>query len=138
MQCIPEEDHTWCYYLLPCFFLFDRSNKLLKLVLNVIGSCLIDSSLLLPYHTSTKYASNGLSQINAIVSLLLFLYKDNKVQKIISLFRTEIGSILQSIASLQVWFCSMHYSSKKTYLYKKIQKCVWLCFLSDLNIYAFL
>ncbi|XVF76107.1 hypothetical protein PTKIN_Ptkin13bG0239200 [Pterospermum kingtungense] len=100
--CIPEDDdYTWRYYLLPCFFLFDRSNKILKLVLNVIGSCLTDSSLSLPSHTYAKHASGSLSQINATVSLLRLMYKDVKVQKIISLFRTEIGSILQSIASLQ-------------------------------------
>ncbi|XWS56064.1 hypothetical protein CRYUN_Cryun09bG0054800 [Craigia yunnanensis] len=102
VHCIPEDDvHTWRYYLLPCFFLFDRSNKLLKLVLNVIGSFLTDSSLSLASHTSAKYATDSLSRINATVSLLLLMYKDVKVQKIISLFRTEIGSILQSIASLQ-------------------------------------
>ncbi|XWS59392.1 hypothetical protein CRYUN_Cryun08bG0117800 [Craigia yunnanensis] len=103
VHCIPEDDaRTWRYYLLPCFFLFDRSNKLLKLVLYVIGSFLTDSSLLLASHTSTQYATDSLSQINATVSLLLLMYKDVKVQKIISLYRTEIGSILQSIASLQV------------------------------------
>ncbi|XVE96298.1 hypothetical protein REPUB_Repub02eG0209100 [Reevesia pubescens] len=99
VHCISEDDvHTWRYYLLPCFFLFDRSNKLLKLVLNVIGLLLTNSSLSL---ASIKYANDSLSRINATVSLLLLMYKDVKVRKIISLFRSEIGSILQSIASLQ-------------------------------------
>ncbi|XVE75869.1 hypothetical protein DITRI_Ditri12bG0126200 [Diplodiscus trichospermus] len=102
VHCMPEDDvHSRRYYLLPCFFLFDRSKELLKLVLNVIGSFLTDSSLSLASPTSTKYATDSLSRINATVSLLLLMYKDPKVQKIISLFRTEIGSILQSIASLQ-------------------------------------
>lgn len=100
--CIPEDDvRTWRYYLLPCFFLFDRSNKVLKLVLDLIGSFLTDSNLSLPSDTSTRYATDNLSRINATISLLLLMYKDIKVQKIISLFRTEVSSILQSIASLQ-------------------------------------
>ncbi|KAA3455232.1 Armadillo-like helical [Gossypium australe] len=102
VHCIPEDDvRTWRYYLLPCFFLFDRSNKVLKLVLDVIGSFLTDSNLSLPSDTSTRYATDNLSRINATISLLLLMYKDIKVQKIISLFRTEVSSILQSIASLQ-------------------------------------
>ncbi|KHG03996.1 Testis-expressed sequence 10 [Gossypium arboreum] len=102
VHCIPEDDvRTWRYYLLPCFFLFDRSNRILKLVLDVIGSFLTDSNLSLPSDTSTRYATDSLSRINATISLLLLMYKDIKVQKIISLFRTEVSSILQSIASLQ-------------------------------------
>ncbi|XP_022766966.1 uncharacterized protein LOC111311659 isoform X2 [Durio zibethinus] len=67
--CISKDDvRTWRYHLLPCFFLFDRSNKLLGLVLNVIGSFLTASNLSIASHTSTK---------------------------------TEVGSILQRIASLQ-------------------------------------
>ncbi|KAL4340356.1 hypothetical protein GQ457_08G017540 [Hibiscus cannabinus] len=102
VHCIPEDDvQTWRYYILPCFFMFDRSSKLLKLVLDVIGSFLTDSNLSLPSDTSTRYATDNLSRINATISLLLLIYKDVKVRKIISSFRTEIGSILQSIASLQ-------------------------------------
>ncbi|TYG54114.1 hypothetical protein ES288_D09G163000v1 [Gossypium darwinii] len=102
VHCIPEDDvRTWRYYLLPCFFLFDRSNKVLKLVLDLIGSFLTDSNLSLPSDTSTRYATDNLSRINATISLLLLMYKDIKVQKIISLFRTEVSSILKSIASLQ-------------------------------------
>ncbi|KAE8676538.1 hypothetical protein F3Y22_tig00111584pilonHSYRG00081 [Hibiscus syriacus] len=62
---------------------------------------LLDSNWSLPSDTSMRHATDGCSQINATISLLLLMYKDIKVQKIISSFRTEIGSILQSIASLQ-------------------------------------
>ncbi|OMO82550.1 Armadillo-like helical [Corchorus capsularis] len=88
---------TCRYYLLPCFFLFDRSNKLLKLVLNVINSSLAE----LAPQTSSQHATDSLSQMNAIVSLLLLMYRDVKVQKVMSLLRTEIDSIVQSIATLQ-------------------------------------
>ncbi|XP_021289785.1 uncharacterized protein LOC110420739 [Herrania umbratica] len=111
VHCIPEVDgneatvsnhvQTCRYYLLPCFFLFDRSNQLVKLFLNVMGSSLTDSSLSFESHNSTQYATDSLSQMNITVSLLLLIYKDVKVQKIMSLFKTEIGSIMQSIASLQ-------------------------------------
>ncbi|XP_039026289.1 uncharacterized protein LOC120159822 [Hibiscus syriacus] len=103
--CIPVDDvQTWQYYLLPCFFMFDRSYKLLKLVLDVIGSFLTDNNFSLPSDASTRYAADSLSRINATISLLLLMYEDIKVHKIVSLFKEEISSILQSLASLQIWF----------------------------------
>jgi len=60
-------------YLLPSSFLFDRSCKLLNLVLNVMGSLINgNSSSLLPgYHI--RYAKGNSSRINAIVSVLLWM-----------------------------------------------------------------
>ncbi|KAI9153867.1 hypothetical protein LWI28_017694 [Acer negundo] len=52
VHCIPEDDddttesariQTCCYYFLPCFFLFDRSHKLLKLALIMMGSLITES-----------------------------------------------------------------------------------------------
>ncbi|XAR53187.1 hypothetical protein NMG60_11021631 [Bertholletia excelsa] len=53
-----------CYYLLPCFFLFHRSDRLLNLVLNVMGTTLIE-----------------ISSISAIVTVILRMHKDVKIQK---------------------------------------------------------
>jgi len=66
-------EQTWCCYLLPSSFLFDRSCKLLNLVLNVMGSLINgNSSSLLPgYHI--RYAKGNSSRINAIVSVLLWM-----------------------------------------------------------------
>ncbi|KAL3586601.1 hypothetical protein D5086_013468 [Populus alba] len=52
-HCVPEDvdestgslhEQTWCCYLLPSFFLFDRSYKLLNLALNVMGSSINGNS----------------------------------------------------------------------------------------------
>ncbi|KAH9737956.1 Ipi1 N domain-containing protein [Citrus sinensis] len=112
-SCIPEDDEenslpthqqTCCYYMLPCFFLFDRSPKLLKLVLNLMGSLITESSSSPSSHSYTQYGNDNSNQINAVVSALLLMHKDTKVRKIISSFKEEVVHILQIIHSLQVKF----------------------------------
>ncbi|KAJ6330565.1 hypothetical protein OIU76_009205 [Salix suchowensis] len=109
-HCVPEDgdegagsihEQTRCYYLLPCFFLFDRSHKLLNLVLNVMGSSINGSSasLLSGYHI--RYAKGNSSRINATVSVLLWMQRDAKVQQILYSFKEEIDHISRSICSLQ-------------------------------------
>ncbi|ESR43310.1 hypothetical protein CICLE_v10011038mg [Citrus x clementina] len=110
VHCIPEDDEenslpthqqTCCYYMLPCFFLFDRSPKLLKLVLNLMGSLITESSSSSSSHSYTQYGNDNSNQINAVVSALLLMHKDTKVRKIISSFKEEVVHILQIIHSLQ-------------------------------------
>ncbi|KDO70605.1 hypothetical protein CISIN_1g002703mg [Citrus sinensis] len=110
VHCIPEDDEenslpthqqTCCYYMLPCFFLFDRSPKLLKLVLNLMGSLITESSSSSSSHSYTQYGNDNSNQINAVVSALLLMHKDTKVRKIISSFKEEVVDILQIIHSLQ-------------------------------------
>ncbi|KAF3969199.1 hypothetical protein CMV_006986 [Castanea mollissima] len=108
VHCIPE-DHdeskvsfpTLLYYLLPCFFLFDRSHKLLNLVLKTMGSLITASSSSQCSPNYIQYAMECSSRINAIVSVLVFMHKDVKVQKIIFAFKAEIVHMLQKILSLQ-------------------------------------
>jgi pre-rRNA-processing protein IPI1 len=109
MQCIQEDREepnasicTLRYYLIPCFFFFDRSHKLLDLVLKMMGSLITDSSSLL---FPPKYATDCSSRINAIVSVLLLMHKDVKVQQIISSLKAEVDHILRKILSFQVQFC---------------------------------
>ncbi|XP_059428250.1 uncharacterized protein LOC132162022 isoform X2 [Corylus avellana] len=105
VHCI-QEDHeepnvsipTLRYYLIPCFFFFDRSRKLLDLVLKMMGSLITDSSSSL---FPPKYATDCSSRINAIVSVLILMHKDVKVQQIISSLKPEIDHILQKILSFQ-------------------------------------
>ncbi|XP_062167443.1 uncharacterized protein LOC133873715 isoform X1 [Alnus glutinosa] len=105
VHCI-QEDHeepnasipTLRYYLIPCFFFFDRSHKLLDLVLKMMGSLITDSSSSL---FSPKYAKDCSSRINAIVSVLVLMHKDVKVQQIISSLKAEIDRILRKILSFQ-------------------------------------
>ncbi|KAH9674360.1 Ipi1 N domain-containing protein [Citrus sinensis] len=115
VHCIPEDDEenslpthqqTCCYYMLPCFFLFDRSPKLLKLVLNLMGSLITESSSSSSSHSYTQYGNDNSNQINAVVSALLLMHKDTKVRKIISSFKEEVVDILQIIHSLQ-WYTIM-------------------------------
>lgn len=89
------------YYLLPCFFFFDRSHKLLNLVLKMMGSLITGSTLL---HSSPRYATDCSSRINAIISILVSMHNDAKVRQIISPLKAEIDHILQRILSLQVRF----------------------------------
>ncbi|KAF3442742.1 hypothetical protein FNV43_RR16659 [Rhamnella rubrinervis] len=98
VHCIPEDEdtdpihsRTRCYYLLPCFFLFDRSHELLNLVLKTLGS-LIDHN---------QHTANHSSIAGAIVSVLLSMRKDVKVWQIISSFKANIDSMLQNIICLQ-------------------------------------
>ncbi|KAJ6406757.1 hypothetical protein OIU84_010299 [Salix udensis] len=109
-HCVPEDsdegagsihEQTRCYYLLPCFYLFDRSHKLLNLVLNVMGSSINGSSasLLSGYHI--RYAKGNSSRINATVSVLLWMQRDAKVQQILYSFKEEIDHISRSMCSLQ-------------------------------------
>lgn len=101
IQCFPEDEassdpiHSRTrYYLLPCFFLFDRSHKLLSRVLKALGS-LIDCN---------RHTTDHSSIVGSVVSVLLSMHKDVKIWKNICLFKADIDSILQNIVCLQVWF----------------------------------
>ncbi|KAJ4961285.1 hypothetical protein NE237_021195 [Protea cynaroides] len=79
------------YLLIPCFFMFDRSDKLLNLVLDLMGSSIGESN------TSDEFAFDQSRQICAIASILLFMYKDVKIQRRLLLCRVEVHQILQNI-----------------------------------------
>lgn len=89
------------YYLLPCFFLFDRSHELLNLTLKTMGSLITESSSSLCSPNSIQYAMDCSSRISAIVSVLVFMHMDVKFRKMISSYKAEIDHILQKILSLQ-------------------------------------
>ncbi|KAF9690196.1 hypothetical protein SADUNF_Sadunf01G0170500 [Salix dunnii] len=107
-HCVPEYNdesaihgQTRRYYLLPSFILFDRSYKLLNLVLNVMGSLVNGRSSSLLSGDHIRYAKGNSSIINAIVSVLLWMQRDAKVQQILYLYKEEIDHISRSICSLQ-------------------------------------
>lgn len=109
VSCIAEDDgkasgsissSPCSYYLVPCFFLFDKSHKLLSLVLKSLGSWINESLSLLP-RNHTLCETDISSRVDAIVSVLLLLHKDDKIWQIISSFKAEIDCILQSISSIQ-------------------------------------
>ncbi|KAJ4827083.1 hypothetical protein Tsubulata_013897 [Turnera subulata] len=92
------------YYLLPCFFLFDRSPRLLNLVVNRMGSLIAASHSPLSSDDYIDCANERISRMDAIVSSLLSMYRDPKVQQILSVAKEEIFSISQCICSLLVPF----------------------------------
>ncbi|RDX92488.1 Testis-expressed protein 10, partial [Mucuna pruriens] len=111
MQCIPEDGDeqgtpsiqlsTRHYYLLPCFFLFDRCHKLMNLVLKRMGSAITESSLSSISDKGTQHTRNCLIRVNAVTSVLLLMHNDAKLQQIMSLFKEDIDNIIQQVLSLQ-------------------------------------
>ncbi|KAL3536032.1 hypothetical protein ACH5RR_004493 [Cinchona calisaya] len=88
------------YYLLPCFFLFDRSTTLLDLFLTSMRSLITDDSSLLlsPHHTASKISHS--SRLNAIVTLLLLMHEDVKMQQILLPHKAHSESILEIVLKL--------------------------------------
>ncbi|XP_052198998.1 uncharacterized protein LOC127806055 isoform X2 [Diospyros lotus] len=84
------------YYLLPCFFLFYRSDKILRFVLKKLCSLVIEKRLSL-----SSCAPDHSSRIAAIVSLIRLMHQDVKIRKILSSCKAEIDLILQNILTIQ-------------------------------------
>ncbi|XP_012574851.1 uncharacterized protein [Cicer arietinum] len=110
VQCIPEggeKQHiasnqlSAIYYLLPCFFLFDRCHKLMGYVLKTMGSAITESSLSLKTDNGTQHMGNCLTRVNAVASVLVLMHKDAKLQHIMSEFKEDIDNIVQKVLSLQ-------------------------------------
>ncbi|KAF2289634.1 hypothetical protein GH714_037626 [Hevea brasiliensis] len=82
----PKEAHfrTLMDYIVPCFYMFESSRKLLNLVLNGMGSMITES------------------RINDIVSVLMLMLKDDKMNRIISSSRAEFDHVSHSIRSLKL------------------------------------
>lgn len=121
------------YYLLPCFLLFDRSRKLLALVLKTMGSLITESSSLLFSPKHIQLSMDCSSRINAIVSILVLMHKEVKVQKIISSHKADVDHMLQKVLSLQVEFytSSMNLASHKPYhsIYAKLKHVLYITWL---------
>ncbi|XP_020970370.1 uncharacterized protein LOC107621326 [Arachis ipaensis] len=110
-QCLPEDYDEQCksstqlttvhYYLLPCFFLFDRCHKLLNLVLKTMGSAVAESSLWPISDNCTQHPNNWLVRVNAVASVLLLINKDLKMQQIMSSCKEGVDSVIQNVSSLQ-------------------------------------
>lgn len=108
MQHIPrdeEKESIWAstcrYYFIPCFFLFDRSHKLLNLVLKMLGSLVTMSGS----SQSCQLVTDLSITIDAVVSVLQLMHKDKKIRLILPSYKTDIDCILQKVSCLQVGFC---------------------------------
>lgn len=89
------------YYLLPCFFLFDRSNMLLNQILEVLKSFTRGNVLSLLPHQKGALEQDHLSTILSVVAVLLLLLGDIKMQKLLLSCKTEIRNILESMRTLE-------------------------------------
>ncbi|KAK4275424.1 hypothetical protein QN277_018510 [Acacia crassicarpa] len=104
VQCIPEDDdkHTQSnqlrtlrfYYLVPCFFLFDRCHKLMNLVLKSMRSTL-EGSFSAISDSCIQSRKAFYNRVNAVAFLLSLMHKDSKLQRIVSLFKADIDNVLQ-------------------------------------------
>lgn len=71
-------------------------------VLKTMGSAITESSLSLMSDDDTQHAGKCLTTVNAIASVLVFMHKDAKLQKIMSVYKEDISNIIQKVLSLQV------------------------------------
>ncbi|CAH8312798.1 unnamed protein product [Eruca vesicaria subsp. sativa] len=108
VKCIPEDKdnsslymQTCLYYLLPCYFLFERSSKLTEEVLKRMQSIVSENTKALESVQDRESGLQSLNLIQCIVSVVLLMHNDVKVRKIISSSKSEIDLILQNVISLQ-------------------------------------
>lgn len=92
-------DRMTHYYVLPCLFLFDRSQRLLKLVLNEMES-LISGRTSLSCLKNGSHGTDHSTSVIAIVYVLQLMHKDFKIRQIQSSFKAEIECILRSLQAL--------------------------------------
>ncbi|KAK4749909.1 hypothetical protein SAY87_027358 [Trapa incisa] len=72
------------YYLRPCYLLFNRSSKLVSIVLKSMGSLADDSS-----------------RVNAILEVILTMQRNAYMHQVLLQFHPEIHSLLQKISDLE-------------------------------------
>jgi pre-rRNA-processing protein IPI1 len=96
------------YYLLPCFFLFDCSSKLLYLVLNSLKSLITEEVPLLSPHHPTHSTINHSNRIYTILSLLLLVHEDIKMKRVLLSQKTHIKSIIEEVVKFKVWLFLLH------------------------------
>uniref|UniRef100_A0A1J3DZ73 Testis-expressed sequence 10 protein-like protein n=1 Tax=Noccaea caerulescens TaxID=107243 RepID=A0A1J3DZ73_NOCCA len=92
---------TCLYYLVPCYFLFDRSSKLTEEVLKRMQSIVSENTKALESVQDRESGRNSLNLIQHIVSVVLLMHNDVKLRKIISSSKAEIDLILQNVVSFQ-------------------------------------
>ncbi|XP_045795864.1 uncharacterized protein LOC123890321 [Trifolium pratense] len=100
-QSITSNHLSPIYYLLPCFFLFDRCHQLMGYVLKTMGSAITESSFSLENDNGTQHTRNCLTRVNTVASVLVLMHKDAKLQQIMSEFKEDIDNIIQKVISLQ-------------------------------------
>ncbi|KAK6147312.1 hypothetical protein DH2020_018224 [Rehmannia glutinosa] len=108
-QNVGEDDHGSAsvvsvkrrrYYLLPSFYLFYGSKRLLNLVLNVMGSWISEVSSSLGSPHLTHLSVDRSTTVCAIGSVLFHMYKDVKIRQILLSCKIETETMLQNLLNL--------------------------------------
>ncbi|XP_048501199.1 uncharacterized protein LOC104892105 isoform X3 [Beta vulgaris subsp. vulgaris] len=92
--------YTWRDYLLPCFFLLDRSPVFPKLLLDKMGS-LIGEACELPFLRDTQLTQDHPRKIKSIVSIFVMMSMDTKMRRVLSSCKKDIDNIFGSILLVQ-------------------------------------
>ncbi|KAG8375029.1 hypothetical protein BUALT_Bualt10G0057100 [Buddleja alternifolia] len=96
---VEEDDHDSAigakrrlYYLIPSFYVFHGCNQLLNVVLKEMGFWVSEFS--------SSFGSCSVDKICAIASILLDMYKDAKIRKILSSCNIEVETIFQNVFNI--------------------------------------
>eukprot|EP00268_Persea_americana_P064657 TRINITY_DN8539_c0_g1_i1.p1 TRINITY_DN8539_c0_g1~~TRINITY_DN8539_c0_g1_i1.p1 ORF type:complete len:884 (-),score=132.86 TRINITY_DN8539_c0_g1_i1:635-3286(-) len=87
------------YYAQPALIMFERSDKLLSLVLNLLGSSMVEHDSTRPLH-DVEYACQLTIRVHAVAFILIFMHKNVKVHQSLFSCASAIKCILQNILSL--------------------------------------
>lgn len=71
-------------------------------VLKTMGSAITESSLSLKNDNGTQHMGYCLTRVNTVVSILVLMHKDAKLQHIMSEFKEDIGNITHVVRLLKV------------------------------------
>ncbi|XP_058107248.1 uncharacterized protein LOC131250885 isoform X2 [Magnolia sinica] len=96
-----DQKRIFQYYIRPAIFLLCRSKKLLDLVLNLLGSSIMELHSTFPSGQNKQYSFEPSSRVHAVTCILLFMHKDVKIQQCISSCKEAVKRILQNILKLQ-------------------------------------
>ena len=92
-----DQTHIFRYYIQPCIFLFNGSDRLLFHVLKLFYSSIIEDNL-----PGFGHVEKPLDRFHVICSILIFLHNDVRLHKSLSLCKVVIKSILQNVLSVLV------------------------------------
>ncbi|XP_071705422.1 uncharacterized protein [Rutidosis leptorrhynchoides] len=89
------------YYILPCFILFSRSEKFLSDFLNAMRSFISGNDLsTFDVRNGDFITSDQSTRIIAVVRLLLLIFEDARLNKMLLCHKKEIDGILHNILNL--------------------------------------
>lgn len=71
-------------------------------VLKTMGSTITESSLSLKNDNGTQHMGNCLNRVSIVVSVLVLMHKDAKLQQIMSEFKEDTDNIIHEVRLLKV------------------------------------